>query len=221
MNFARINWISALTKLFSAGKAQKITSNLLKPAVFLDRDGTINEESGYLHKKEECRFIPGAKEAVARLCAAGFTVVVVTNQSGIARGYYSEADLNELHRYMEEEFAAAGGKIAAWYHCPHHPDYPAADGDCSCRKPLPGMLVSAAAELGIDLASSWMIGDKLADVEAGVAAGCHTILVRTGYGSAEAAVLPAGLTVLDDLTAAAEYIEMSFGKRKKTVETGL
>lgn len=178
----------------------------LKSAVFLDRDGTINEENGYLYKKEDCRFIPGALEAVTSFVNAGFMVVIVTNQSGIARGYYSEADLNRLHLYMESEIVAAGGRIDAWYHCPHHPDYPAAEGDCSCRKPLPGMLRLAADELGIDLGASWMIGDKLADIEAGTAAGCRTILVRTGYGAAESALATAGLTVCDDLPAAAAYI---------------
>lgn len=178
----------------------------LKSAVFLDRDGTINEESGYLYRKEDCRFIPGALEAVASLVGAGFTVVVVTNQSGIARGYYSEDDLNSLQLYMESEIVAAGGRIDAWYHCPHHPDYPAAEGDCSCRKPLPGMLLLAAEELGIDLGASWMIGDKLADVAAGTAAGCRTILVRTGYGAAESALAANELTVFDDLPAAAAYI---------------
>lgn len=178
----------------------------LKKAVFLDRDGTINEESSYLYRKEDCRFIPGALEAVATLVKAGFLVVVVTNQSGIARGYYSEADLNLLHRYMESEIVAAGGRIDAWYHCPHHPDYPSAEGDCSCRKPLPGMLRTAADELGIDLVASWMIGDKLADIDAGSAAGCRSILVRTGYGEAESALVTSELMVFTDLPAAAAYI---------------
>lgn len=178
----------------------------LKSAVFLDRDGTINEESGYLHRKEDCRFIPGALAAVATLARAGFLVVVVTNQSGIARGYYSEDDLNRLHQYMESEIAAAGGRIDAWYHCPHHPDYPSAEEDCSCRKPLPGMLLKAADELGIDLGASWMIGDKLADIDAGTAAGCRSLLVRTGYGESGSASALAGLTVFDDLPAAAAHI---------------
>lgn len=178
----------------------------LRQAVFLDRDGTINEESGYLHRKEDCRFIPGAKEALASLTEAGFDIVVITNQSGIARGYYDEDDLRRLHLYMESEIAAAGGKIAGWYHCPHHPDYPLTTDQCFCRKPLPGMLLTAAAEHDIDLASSWMVGDKLADIEAGTAAGCRTILVRTGYGAAESTSAPAELTILDDLQAAAAFI---------------
>jgi len=178
----------------------------LRAAVFLDRDGTINEESGYLYRQEDCRFIPGALEAVSRLNGAGFLVVVVTNQSGIARGYYTEDDLNRLHLYMENEIRAAGGRVDGWFYCPHHPDHPADSGTCDCRKPLPGMIHVAAVELGIDLAASWLIGDKLADIEAGAAAGCRSILVRTGYGEAEAAFAPAGLPILADLSTAAAYI---------------
>ena len=179
---------------------------ILRKAVFVDRDGTINEESGYLIRKEDCRFIPGAIEAIVQLHKAGFLVVVITNQSGIARGYYSAADLEQLHLHMAGGIAAAGGIIDGWYHCPHHPDYPAESSQCDCRKPLPGMLQRAAHELGIDLAASWMIGDKIADVSAGVAAGCQSILVITGYGSSEALSAPKGQLILDDLGAAAAYI---------------
>lgn len=178
----------------------------LRKAVFVDRDGTLNEESGYLFRKEECRFIPGAIEAVAQLAQAGFLIVVVTNQSGIARGYYQEADLDELHRFMSSAIVARGGAVAGWYHCSHHPDYPVESGQCDCRKPLPGLLHRAAADLGIDLAASWMIGDKLTDIEAGRAAGCRTILVETGYGAAEASGAPPGILVCADLLAAAAYI---------------
>lgn len=188
----------------------------LKRAVFLDRDGTINEESGYLIRKEECRFIPGSIEAVSQLNQAGFLVVIVTNQSGIARGYYTEDDLKQLHLYMESEIALAGGKVDGWYYCPHHPDYPSGSIRCDCRKPLPGMLRIAASELGIDLGSSWMIGDKIADIKAGKAAGCHTILVKTGYGEVEAVSAPNDQAILDDLRAAAAYIiKVSSGGAKK------
>jgi D-glycero-D-manno-heptose 1,7-bisphosphate phosphatase len=178
----------------------------LKRAVFLDRDGTINEESEYLYKVEECRFLPGVKEAVKRLNSAGYLVVVVTNQSGIARGYYSECDLEKLHEHMAKEFAGSGARVDGWYYCPHHPDFPAGEAACDCRKPLPGMLLAASGELGIDLSSSWMVGDKGADMEAGIAAGCRSILVRTGYGAAEAAALPAGVFVADDLCSAVDLI---------------
>lgn len=178
----------------------------LEKAVFLDRDGTINEEQGYLYRAEECRFLPGVKEAVRRLNAAGYLVVVVTNQSGIARGYYSESDLDKLHRFMEKEFAVAGARIDGWYYCPHHPDFSPEGETCDCRKPLPGMLLVASEELGIDLSSSWMVGDKSADMEAGLAAGCRSILVRTGYGAVEAAVASSGILAVDDLVAAVDYI---------------
>jgi len=179
---------------------------ILKRAVFVDRDGTINEESGYLFRKEDCCFIPGAVEAIAQLNKAGFLVVVITNQSGIARGYYSATDLDQLHLYMSGKIAAAGGRIDGWYFCPHHPDYLTDESQCDCRKPLPGMIQSAALDLGIDLASSWMVGDKIADVNAGTAAGCQTILVKTGYGATEALSAPSGQIRLDDLSAAAAYI---------------
>lgn len=178
---------------------------MARRAVFIDRDGTLNEESGYLHRAEDCRFIPGAIEAVALLNAAGFLVVVVTNQSGIARGYYTEADLETLHVYMAAELAAGGARIDGWYFCPHHPEFSAA-ADCACRKPLPGMLQHAAAELDIDLASSWMVGDKVADIEAGRAAGCTPILVLTGYGAAEAGAVDSMVAVCADLNAAARRI---------------
>jgi len=179
---------------------------MAQKAVFIDRDGTLNEESGYLHRAEECRFIPGAIEAVALLNAAGFLVVVVTNQSGIARGYYAAAELEQLHAYMSCQLQAGGARIDGWYYCPHHPDYPSAAGGCSCRKPLPGMLHSAAAEMDIVLSSSWMIGDKAADIEAGTAAGCKPVLVLTGYGESERASLDSGVAVCDNLYAAALHI---------------
>jgi len=178
----------------------------LEKAVFLDRDGTINEEREYLYRIEECRFLPGVKDAVKLLNAAGYLVVVVTNQSGVARGYYSENDLEKLHQFMEKEFADSGARIDGWYYCPHHPGFPAESAPCDCRKPLPGMLLAAAVELGIELSSSWMVGDKNADMEAGLAAGCRSILVRTGYGAAEAAVAPAGAIIADDLLAAVDLI---------------
>ena len=131
-------------------KAVVLTLPMARKAVFIDRDGTINEESGYLHRKEDCRFIPGAIEAIAQLNTAGFLVVVVTNQSGIARGYYSEDDLEKLHLHVVAS-CKPGARIDGWYHCPHHPDYPSAAGECDCRKPLPGMLQRAAQNWGLIL----------------------------------------------------------------------
>jgi len=177
-------------------------------AVFLDRDGTINVEKEYLSRAEDFQLIPGVPQALKRLQEAGFLLVVVTNQSGIGRGYYDEAALEEVHRRMHRELAAYGVTIAACYFCPHHPQHGIGEyrAECSCRKPLPGMLLQAAEELDIDLAASFMIGDKSADVEAGLKAGCSPILVLTGYGEAEATRLPAGVPVYEDLAGAADAI---------------
>ena len=177
----------------------------LSKAVFLDRDGTINEECDYLFRIEDCRFIPGVAEAIGRLNAAGFQVIVVTNQSGVARGFYGEDDIVALHGWMAGQLAAAGARIDAWYYCPHHPEC-GDNNDCNCRKPFPGMLLQAAAEHAIDLPASWMVGDKVADIEAGLAAGCQPLLVRTGYGAKHETEISPNVVVVDTLLAAAGYI---------------
>lgn len=179
----------------------------IKRAVFIDRDGTLNVEKEYLYRPEECELIPGAEQAIRLLNQAGWLVVVVTNQSGVARGYYGEQDVVTLHRHIAAELSRSGAQVAGWYYCPHHPSgVEPYNQPCSCRKPLPGMLLQAAGELAIDLSNSWMVGDKLADVEAGLAAGCRPILVRTGYGQPESAQLPDNVPVCDDLAAAARLI---------------
>ncbi|MBT0662966.1 D-glycero-beta-D-manno-heptose 1,7-bisphosphate 7-phosphatase [Geobacter pelophilus] len=177
-------------------------------AVFIDRDGTINEEKEYLYRPEAFEFIPGVPEAIRILGEAGFLVVVVTNQSGVARGYYGEDDVRSLHRYMDELLLTAGAKVDAYYFCPHHPVNGVGEYriDCRCRKPMPGMLLQAVSDLGIDLSASWMIGDKLADVEAGIAAGCRSAMVLTGYGTEEQTKLPVDVPVFKDLLAAAQAI---------------
>jgi D-glycero-D-manno-heptose 1,7-bisphosphate phosphatase len=153
-------------------------------AVFMDRDGTINEEVGYLSKPEQLRLYPEAVEAIGILNRAGIPVVVITNQSGIARGYFDEAFVNGLHARINEILGASGARIDRFYFCPHHPT----EGigpylkTCTCRKPEPGMLLAAARELGLDLPRSYMIGDMPKDIEAAVNAGAKGILVRTGYG---------------------------------------
>jgi D-glycero-D-manno-heptose 1,7-bisphosphate phosphatase len=177
-------------------------------AVFLDRDGTINIEVQYLSKVEDFQFIPGVPLALKRLKDAGFLLVVVTNQSGIGRGYYDEAALKAVHDHMHQELAAYGAAVDACYFCPHHPKH--ASGpylkECDCRKPMPGMLLQAARELDIDLAASFMIGDKLADVEAGLKAGCTPLLVLTGYGSGQVDELPPGVRAYPDLQLAVQEI---------------
>jgi D-glycero-D-manno-heptose 1,7-bisphosphate phosphatase len=166
----------------------------------------LNEETAYLYRPEDCVFIRGSIEAVSKLKAAGFLVVVVTNQSGIARGYYTEADVIRLHDYMISRLKDCDASVDGWYYCPHHPDYSSSPIECSCRKPLPGMLLRAAEEMGIDLASSWMVGDKTADVEAGIAAGCKPILVLTGHGESERAKISSSVPVCNNLFEAARYI---------------
>lgn len=169
-----------------------LTAAKLRPAVFLDRDGTINVEKDYLYRVEDFTFIPGAPEAIHRLNQAGFLVIVVTNQSGVARGYYTLDDVDVLHRHIQAELAKVGAHIDGFYRCPHHPTQGAGEfrRDCDCRKGHPGMLLQAAAEHRIELARSFMVGDKAADVEAGERAGCVPLLVLTGYGAEEANHLP-------------------------------
>lgn len=154
------------------------------PAVFLDRDGTINVEKNYLSRVEDWEWISGAEDAITQLNKAGFLVVVVSNQAGIARGFYTAEDVHVLHGHVSAELIQKGGKIDAYYFCPHHPEH----GEirtCECRKPSPNMLLEAARALNINLAKSWMLGDKAIDIQAGQLAGVSTILVRTGYGEAE------------------------------------
>jgi D-glycero-D-manno-heptose 1,7-bisphosphate phosphatase len=178
------------------------------PAVFLDRDGTINVEKNYLYRSEDLELLPGAAEGIALLCAAGFRVIVVSNQSGVGRGYYSEDDVRKLHQHLDQVLEHYGARIDAYYYCPHHPEQGIGSyrNACSCRKPLPGMLLQAAADLDIDLNNSFMVGDKLADVHAGKAAGCMPFLVRTGYGATEECDLPLDVPVFDTLLAAAKAI---------------
>jgi len=189
--------------------ASSYHSSAGRRAVFLDRDGTINEEKDYLWRVEDFVFIPGAPEAIRSLREAGYLVIVVTNQSGVARGYFGMAEVEALHRHLQRELARFGTAVDAFYVCPHHPT--AGQGEyrrqCDCRKGRPGLLLQAAAELGIDLAHSFMVGDKLADIEAGRRAGCAPLLVLTGYGREEAERLPDDtVPTFADLPAAVDHI---------------
>jgi histidinol-phosphate phosphatase family protein len=143
--------------------------------VFLDRDGTIAEDVNYCRRPEDFRMFLRAAEAIAMLNQAGLAVVVVTNQSGIARGYFTEGVLAQIHQKMREELARRGARVDAIYYCPHHPD----DG-CGCRKPRTGLFHLAAREMGLTLAGSYVVGDREMDVLAGQALGCQTVLVNTG-----------------------------------------
>lgn len=149
--------------------------NEKRPAAFIDRDGTLVEEVNFLSKIEDLRLFPYTPEAVSKLKNAGYRVVVVTNQSGIGRKIYGEKDMRAIHGAMQQRL---GGAVDAFYFCPHLPD----EG-CRCRKPALGMIEDAVADLNIDLARSWMIGDKKLDVDTGRNAGMSSALVLTGYGA--------------------------------------
>ena len=155
----------------------KIQDSTLKKAVFLDRDGTICEDVNYLSRPEQLKIFPFAAEAVRLLNDNNFLVIVITNQSGIARGFFDENTLLEIHEKLISELAEQSAKLDAIYFCPHN-----SDDNCACRKPKTGMLEQATKDFSIDLENSWMVGDKKIDIETGFNAGTKTALVLTGYG---------------------------------------
>lgn len=157
-----------------------------RPAIFLDRDGVVIEDAHHLASPAQVRLIPGAADAIAALNRAGWPVVVVTNQSGVARGLFTVGAVEAVHAHLSGQLEGYGARIEAYYYCPHLPtaDVEAYRLECDCRKPKPGMLLRAAEELGLDLDRSWMVGDRASDLQAGAAAGTRTVLVRTGYGAA-------------------------------------
>jgi D-glycero-D-manno-heptose 1,7-bisphosphate phosphatase len=173
-------------------------------AVFIDRDGTIVEETHYLHRPEDVVIVKGAASALKKLRRAGFLIFIITNQAGIGRGYYTESDMQRVHRHLLGVLGNDGATVDGVYFCPHHPD-----DRCNCRKPSPKFLFDAAAQFDIRLADSFMIGDRVGDLEAGRRAGARSILVRTGYGEAEfkkaGDTLPAA-HVAQDLPAAVNWI---------------
>jgi D-glycero-D-manno-heptose 1,7-bisphosphate phosphatase len=154
----------------------------MQRALFLDRDGTLVHPSHYPSQPEQLRLYPNIAVELQALQRKGLLLIVITNQSGIARGYFTEADLQRMHEYLKTQFAAQGVFLDALYHCPHHPDGIISELSfrCDCRKPQPGMLLRAAADHNIDLHHSWFVGDILDDVEAGNRAGCRTVLVDLG-----------------------------------------
>jgi D-glycero-D-manno-heptose 1,7-bisphosphate phosphatase len=175
-----------------------------RPAVFLDRDGTIVDDPGFLRDPADVVLLPGVATAIAQLNRAGIAAVVVTNQSGIARGLILPEEYRAVEKRIEELLAAEGGSLDATYHCPH---YPAISGPCECRKPGALLFRLAAEELGLDLARSWAVGDRLSDLEAVRLLGGRGILVRTGAGEAYAGdAVRAGYVVARDLTHAIEQI---------------
>jgi D,D-heptose 1,7-bisphosphate phosphatase len=176
---------------------------LARPAAFLDRDGTVVRDAHYLADPDRVELIPGAASAIRRLADSGLAVVLVTNQSGIDRGLYSDAQYHAVAARVDELLRAGGAAVDGTYYCPHHPDH---SGPCDCRKPATGLYRRAAREHGIDLPASYYVGDKLTDVLPAVALGGQGILVRTGYGAAAEPSLPSGFWAVDDLPGAAELI---------------
>jgi D-glycero-D-manno-heptose 1,7-bisphosphate phosphatase len=183
-----------------------------KPAVFIDRDGTMLDELGYVTPETEIKIYPFSAAAITRLVDAGLPVVVITNQGGIALGLYDHAFVQQTHAQLAQTLAQSGAAVTSWYYCPHHPDGKVAQYTmtCECRKPATGMLEAAARDLQLDLRASWVVGDQWRDVELAHRAGARSVLVRTGYGRGLEANWPPDIAqptmVCDDLLAAADHI---------------
>lgn len=167
------------------------------PAVFLDRDGTIIDEVGYLDRPERVALYPFTTVAIRALNRAGFRTILVTNQSGIARGFFDEATVDAVHTHIADRLAEGGAYLDAYYYCPHHPDGHVAPyaGRCDCRKPARGLVDRAVRELSIDPARSFAVGDRWLDVQLARNVGARGILVRTGYGAVEESRRPADVVV--------------------------
>lgn len=154
-----------------------MTNNARSEAVFLDRDGTIMQDASHVGKVDQVVLIPKAVPSLKRLQDAGYKLFVITNQSGVGRGYFPREAVESIHAHLNEHFNKAGVRLERYYVCPHHPE-----DNCECRKPKPKFLLDAAREYGLDLSRSFMIGDRVSDIQAGVNAGARTILVLTGVG---------------------------------------
>ncbi|MCR4435357.1 MAG: D-glycero-beta-D-manno-heptose 1,7-bisphosphate 7-phosphatase [Clostridiales bacterium] len=178
----------------------------MNKAVFLDRDGTINVEKGYLYKISDFEFIPGAVEGISLLNEKGYKVFIVTNQAGVARGFYTEEDVLILHKWLKDELMKRNANVERIYYCPHHIHGlgPYKTG-CNCRKPAAGMFMNALKEYNVDPVLSFTIGDKESDLIAGKAAGTKTILVETGYGK-DFIRTPFADYIASNLLFAVEYI---------------
>ena len=175
-------------------------------AIFMDRDGTVSEEVGYMYHAGLFRPFPWAAEAIRKINDSGMKAILTTNQSGIARGYFKEEIVHQVHGILHAELQRREAHLDAIYYCPHAPD-----GNCECRKPKPGMLLRAAREMDLDLSRSFMIGDRYLDVQAAHSAGVRTVLVRSGDGAGEVAkyadqAVPQPIHVADNLLSAVEAI---------------
>jgi D-glycero-D-manno-heptose 1,7-bisphosphate phosphatase len=160
---------------------------MLKPALFIDRDGTISEEIGYVNHASRYRVYPYSAAAIRRLNEAGWLAILVTNQAGVARGYFTEDLIRQVHTVLTDELERGGARLDAIYYCPHHPSAgePPYRADCDCRKPRPGLITRAAQEFDIDLSRSWMVGDRHSDIQLAHNAGLRGAFVLSGYGRGE------------------------------------
>lgn len=179
---------------------------ILQPAIFLDRDGVVVENrDDYVKTRAEAVFVPGALAALCRLAASPYRIVIATNQALVGRGIMPLAEAEAINQWVSTEIVRAGGRIDGAYLCPHAPD-----AGCACRKPRPGMLLEAAAGLGLDLPRSFIVGDSITDLQAGQAAGAQSILIRTGRGASQEALLQANglahVSVYPDLAAAVDAL---------------
>lgn len=184
---------------------------MMQPAVFLDRDGTMIEDGGYVGHMADVRWFPYTADAIRLLNRAGYLVCVTTNQAGVARGYYTESDVKALHEAMAGVLAEGGARVDGWFYCPHHPtaDVESYRIVCGCRKPEPGLIGQARARFPIDVERSFVVGDKLADVESAARVGARGVLVRTGYGDEIArthVTVPHAAHVAADLMAAVSWV---------------
>ena len=190
--------------------------------VFIDRDGTLNEEVDYVRTPEQLRMIDGAATAVRRLNDLGVITCLISNQSGVARGFLSEKDLEAVHKKLGDELERYGARLDAIYYCPHHSTAGREpyNIECDCRKPKPGMLRQGEREFGLDLSRSFVVGDSIVDIQAGLAVGATTVLVLTGYGqsSLEASKeINLGIgKVATNITEAVEFIAQSIKEKTKT-----
>jgi D-glycero-D-manno-heptose 1,7-bisphosphate phosphatase len=193
-------------------------------AVFLDRDGTVNEEVNFLSDPSELHLIDGAATAIREANALGLKVIITTNQSGVARGFLTEEQLQTIHERLREMLSREGASVDAIYYCPHYP----AEGnspylqECSCRKPNPGMVLQAKDTFDIDLAHSFVVGDRLVDIQMGKSIGATTIIVRTGYGNDEIQLMQQQNVVADyiaeNLLDAMQYIKRILQTQRQTIE---
>jgi len=180
--------LEQVRKDYGSGKVQKMSLKNERRAVFLDRDGVLNEEMDQLTQVEDLHVYDFAAEAVKKINETDFMAIVVSNQPMVAKGLMSEKDVQEVHKKLETEIGKKGAKIDAFYYCPHHPEKgfegerPELKIECECRKPEPGLLFQAQKDFNLNLSKSYMVGDQTADILAGKNAGCKTILVETGYG---------------------------------------